>query len=62
MTQATLFLAAGMLAAIAVLAALADHRRGRRRDIDAVGFVPWTVIQLLAALGAIMALAFAVKG
>lgn len=45
-----------MLAAAAVtLAAIAwfaDLRRLRRRDPDAVGFMPWTLIFLLALLAA----------
>lgn len=29
---------------VAVIAWLADRRRARRRDADAVGFMPWTTL------------------
>ncbi|MXP25863.1 hypothetical protein GRI39_07385 [Altererythrobacter indicus] len=38
---------------LALLAMLAEHRRNKRKSIDAVGWVPWTtVFVLLAFLGA----------
>jgi len=61
MTQAGWWAVAGASLAIAVLAALAEHLRGRRRDLDRVGFVPWTLIQLLAFFAAIIAAAAALS-
>ena len=49
MTQAELWwTVAGAALAAAVLAGLADWRRGRRRDLDQVGWVPWTTVQIVA--------------
>jgi hypothetical protein len=45
-------------AAAAVLVAVAsgfgEHRRRRRRDMDRVGFMPWTLVQVLAMLAAVV--------
>jgi hypothetical protein len=45
-------------AAVAVLLAMAsglgEHRRRRRRDMDRVGFMPWTLVQVLAMLAAVI--------
>ena len=59
--QATLWVASGTSLALAAGAALADQRRSKRRDIDKVGWVPWTGLQLLLFLLAIAAAALAVK-
>ena len=56
-----LWLASGLLAALAVLAAFAEHRRNRRRNLDHPGWVPWTLIQILAFLLAVIAAALALK-
>jgi hypothetical protein len=60
-TQAWLWTAAAILLALAVLAALAEHLRTRRRDLDRVGLMPWNLIQILAFLGAVIAAALALK-
>jgi hypothetical protein len=60
-TQALLWAVAGAAAATALLAALADRRRGRRRDLDRPGWVPWPGVQLLAMLVAAVAAALALK-
>ncbi|MCT2399430.1 hypothetical protein [Novosphingobium mangrovi (ex Huang et al. 2023)] len=46
---------AGAVAAfVAVLAWLLDRRRMRRRDLDRVGFMPWTGIFFWALMAAIL--------
>jgi hypothetical protein len=60
-TQESLWLTASVLALLAVLAVLAEWLRGRRRNLDQVGWVPWTLIQVLSFLGAFIAAALAVK-
>jgi hypothetical protein len=60
-TQGTLWLTAALLAALAAAALLADWLRGRRRNLDQVGWVPWTLIQFIGFLGAFIAAALALK-
>ncbi|MEN2748853.1 hypothetical protein [Sphingomonas sp. T9W2] len=38
---------------------LAERRRSRRRDPDRVGWVPWTLLQLLAVLLMVFSVAMA---
>jgi hypothetical protein len=59
---ARLWAVSGALLALAVWAAWAEHRRSKRRDLDRPGLMPWTLIQILAFLGAIAAAALALKG
>jgi hypothetical protein len=59
--QATLWTAAAGAGALAVAAGVAERRRSRRRDVDKVGCVPWTLVQVIAlALTALM-VAYAIK-
>jgi hypothetical protein len=60
-TQEALWLTAAVLALLAALAVLAEWLRGRRRNLDQVGWVPWTMIQVLSFLGAFIAAALALK-
>jgi hypothetical protein len=55
--QGWLWGADGMALALVVVAAVADHRRHNRRDIDATGWVPWRGLQ---ALGIFAMLAFTI--
>ena len=57
-----LLIAAGALTLLAAFAALAEHRRGKRRDLDHPGWMPWNLIQVLAFLGAMAAAAVALAG
>jgi hypothetical protein len=41
------------------LAALAERRRARRRDLDNVGFMPWQLVTILATFIALFAFAIA---
>ena len=53
-------LAAGLAAvALALAAWLADRRRARRSDPDAVGFMPWTTVYFWTSLLAMLLLAMA---
>lgn len=55
-------LIAGLFAVmLAVVAWFADHRRLRRRNPDAVGFMPWTTLFFWACLAALLLLALGVK-
>jgi hypothetical protein len=56
-----LWIAAAALLALAVVAAFAEYRRQRRRDIDRPGFVPWNTVQILAFMLAVIAAALALK-
>lgn len=52
----------GSLAAlIAVIAWLGDHRRHRRKDIERVGFMPWTPIFFFALFAAVLLLALSAR-
>ena len=56
-----LWAAAGLLLLVAAFAAFAEHRRGRRRNLDRPGWVPWNLIQILAFLLAVTAVAIAAR-
>ena len=52
----------GALAATLALAAgLADRRRARRENLDAVGFMPWTAIFILGLFTACVTLGLAAR-
>ena len=54
--------ALGALAvAVAIVAWLGDHRRMRRSDPDAVGFMPWRDVFFFALLAAVILLGLAAK-
>jgi hypothetical protein len=59
--QAGLWALATGLLGLAVAAAFAEHRRANRRNLDDPGFVPWGLIQIMAAIGALAAAALAVQ-
>ena len=60
-TQDALWTAAGAAAAVALVAALADRHRMRRRDLDRPGVMPWALIQVLAMLVAAVLAGIALK-
>jgi len=47
-TQHWLWGAAGTATVLALIAGVAESRRGRRRDLDRTGWVPWRGIQITA--------------
>ncbi|MDR6852988.1 hypothetical protein J2Y54_002508 [Sphingomonas sp. BE123] len=49
------------MVALVGVSGLAEWRRGRRRDLDRVGWMPWTFIQIMALLLAIVGAALALK-
>lgn len=59
--HATLWTAAASAGALAVAAGVAERRRSRRRDIDKVGWVPWTLVQVVALALAALMVAYAIK-
>lgn len=62
MSDFELLLAMGLLlAGAALIAWFGDYRRMRRRNLDAVGFMPWTTIFLLSLLGACVLLGLAAR-
>ena len=52
----------GAFLLLAALAMVADRRRSRRKDIDRVGYVPWTVVFVCSAFIGYGLLLTAVKG
>ncbi|WOK36378.1 hypothetical protein [Sphingomonas sp. C3-2] len=50
-----------MSATIAVVATLADMKRQRRRNLDKVGFMPWTLITVLSVMATLFLTAIALK-
>lgn len=50
-----------LAAALALLARWADVRRLRRKNPDAVGFIPWTAIYFIALLVACIELGMAAR-
>lgn len=60
--QVPLWIGVGAFVAVAAGSGLADWRRAKRRDLDRVGWVPWTLVQVMATLGAVVMAALAIKG
>jgi small-conductance mechanosensitive channel len=60
--QASLALIAAIALALAVFAGWRAHRRGRRRDPDAVGWVDWTLVQMVALIALAVTGYVALKG
>jgi acetyl esterase/lipase len=52
---------AGAGALLIIVSAVADRRRQKRRNVNKVGFMPWTGITVLAVMVALMATAIAIK-
>jgi hypothetical protein len=54
-----------LIAAVSVLAIVisgfADRHRSKRKDINQVGFMPWTAITVFAVMAVLLATALAIK-
>jgi hypothetical protein len=59
--QDMLWAVAGGALLLAVLAALGEHRRSRRRNLEQVGWVPWNFIQVVAGIAAVIAVVLALR-
>ncbi len=46
---------------IAVLSLVAERRRANRAELDAVGFMPWTLILIMAMIAAAVFAAVGIK-
>ena len=53
--------AGGIAAAIATCAWIGDYRRVKRRDLDRVGFMPWTTIFFWSLLAAVLLLGISAR-
>ena len=60
-TQAWMWTADGVAFGLVVLAGLADWRRGARRSLDAVGWVPWRGIQVAGCFALLVFTVLAIK-
>lgn len=60
-TQTFLTVAGGLAVIIAAIAWFGDWHRFRRKDIDRVGFMPWTPIFFLSLIVALSLLGVAAK-
>ncbi|KQN80052.1 hypothetical protein [Sphingomonas sp. Leaf62] len=52
---------AGVAAMLFAVSVLAERRRTLRRDPDRVGWMPWTLVQLIAVLLTVFSVAMALK-
>lgn len=46
---------------LAVVSGFGESRRKKRRDLDRVGFMPWSLIQVLAMLGTVILVSVALN-
>lgn len=62
LSDASYPLIGGLLALVIALAAwIGDRRRARRKDPDAVGFMPWTSVSFFSLFAACVLLGFAAR-
>jgi hypothetical protein len=52
--QLQLWIGVGAFVLLAVISGIGEYRRGKRRDFDSVGLMPWQLIQVLSIIGAAM--------
>ncbi|TCM21900.1 hypothetical protein EDF56_101577 [Novosphingobium sp. PhB165] len=53
--------AGGVCVVVAAIAWIGDLRRMKRRDLDRVGFMPWTTVFFIALMGAVLLLGISAK-
>jgi hypothetical protein len=53
--------AAGIAVTLTMVAWLGDHRRMRRRNPDAVGFMPWTAVFFVSLLASCVLIGLAAR-
>ncbi|OAO01870.1 hypothetical protein [Parasphingorhabdus sp.] len=51
-------IACGVSAVLALISEIANRRRNQRKDIDRVGFMPWTTITAMSLLTCGISIAF----
>jgi hypothetical protein len=57
-----LWIGAGAMLALALGAGLAEHRRGRRREPDRVGWINWPLVQFVALFALLLLASIALTG
>jgi hypothetical protein len=55
-SSSLMLIAGGVSALLAIVAWIGDRRRMRRRDMDRVGFMPWTPIFFWSLMAAVLLL------
>lgn len=61
-TTRFLLIAGGVASVIAIVAWIGDRARMRRRNMDRVGFMPWTTIFFWSLLAAIVLIGVGTRG
>ncbi len=56
------YLIAGASVAVVAIASIAERKRNRRKNLEAVGFMPWPMVSILGMITALFATALAMKG
>ena len=59
--QATLWTLAGCALAVTAWAAIAERLRAKRHNVDRPGWIPWSLVQILAMFAALAAAVLAMK-
>ncbi len=59
--QAHLFAGAGIALTLAIASGIGEARRRRRRSLDAVGWIPWQLVQMLAILATLILVSVALN-
>lgn len=59
--QAALWAVSGSALAVAAASTVAERRRVKRRNLDAAGWMPWAIVQIIAFIAALGAAAAAMR-
>ena len=60
-TQAMFLVLASAAVILAIVSAVRDKQRTKRRNLDKPGWMPWDVLQILAGIVAVVAIVLALK-